>query len=217
MIKNIVFDIGQVIIHFEPVLQPLQIFDDLEDIAKYSKWVYLSPHWIELDRQIWTMEELVDRIVADAADSDVALDPKIVRTLIEDNIDYCFYLNKPTIAVIDLLRRVGDWKMYLLSNFHGDFYRKTKERYPIFQTFDGEIISGDEHLVKPDPAIYQRLMDKYDLKPEECVFIDDRDVNVQAAIDFGMHGIHYTNSSKYIELFDLLENGMAQKEEVRRD
>lgn len=207
MIKNIIFDIGQVIIHFEPILQPLATMDDLQDVAKYAKWVYQSPHWIELDREVWTIDEVVDTMVSEAQQENVTLDRNVVKELIVHNIDYCFYLRKPTVKAIEMLREKGLWKMYLLSNFNSGFYHTTKSRYPIFSTFDGEVISGEERLVKPDRAIYECLIDRYHLVPEECVFIDDNLKNVQGALACGMHAIHYTDSSKLLDLFAMLKAG----------
>ena len=70
---------------------------------------------------------------------------------------------------------------------------RTRERFAdVFKDVDGMIVSGFEHVLKPDPAIYHLLLDRYCLKAEECVFIDDRDVNIEAARAVGMKGIVYT-------------------------
>ena len=76
---------------------------------------------------------------------------------------------------------------------HDKTFTRTRERFAdVFKDVDGMIVSGFEHVLKPDPAIYHLLLDRYSLKAEECVFIDDRDVNIEAARAVGMKGIVYT-------------------------
>ena len=80
------------------------------------------------------------------------------------------------------------------------------DRLPIFRLLDGCVISSEEHLIKPDLRIYQRLMDKYMLQPAESVFVDDRQINVDAAITCGMNALLFTDSDQLRK--DLIRLGL---------
>lgn len=70
-------------------------------------------------------------------------------------------------------------------------------QYPIFQLLEGQVISSEEKIIKPDRAIYERFCQKYNLKPEECLFADDRIENVEAAQRFGMQTICFEDAAQY--------------------
>lgn len=95
------------------------------------------------------------------------------------------------------------YKLYGLSNWCSTIYRVMKE-YKIFNLLDGFVVSSDYQVVKPDPAIYRILLDKYDLKAEECVFADDRADNVEAAQQVGMQAIVFTTTEAYKEALEPL-------------
>ena len=100
------------------------------------------------------------------------------------------------------------YKLYGLSNWCSTIYRVMKE-YKIFNLLDGFVVSSDYQVVKPDPAIYRILLDKYDLKAEECVFADDRADNVEAAQQVGMQAIVFTTTEAYKEALEPLLAGNA--------
>ena len=95
------------------------------------------------------------------------------------------------------------YKLYGLSNWCSTIYRVMKE-YKIFNLLDGFVVSSDYQVVKPDPAIYRILLDKYDLKAEECIFADDRADNVEAAQQVGMQAIVFTTTEAYKEALEPL-------------
>ena len=98
------------------------------------------------------------------------------------------------------------YKLYGLSNWCSTIYRVMKE-YKIFNLLDGFVVSSDYQVVKPDQAIYRILLDKYDLKAEECVFADDRADNVEAAQQVGMQAIVFTTTEAYKEALEPLLAG----------
>lgn len=98
------------------------------------------------------------------------------------------------------------YKLYGLSNWCSTIYRVMNE-YKIFNLLDGFVVSSDYQVVKPDPAIYRILLDKYDLKAEECVFADDRADNVEAAQQVGMQAIVFTTTEAYKEALEPLLAG----------
>ena len=89
----------------------------------------------------------------------------------------------------------GLYKQYGLSNWDTQIYI-TFEQYDIFELLDGRVISCEEHAVKPGPEIYRRLFAKFDLLPEECIFVDDKAPNIEGAENVGMRGILFKNAAQ---------------------
>ena len=92
--------------------------------------------------------------------------------------------DRRTRALVGDLKRVG-YKLYVLSNMSREFIDFLR-KMPVYRCFDGEVISCEEQVVKPEPEIYRRLLDRYSLDPAETLFIDDRPVNLEAARTFGI-------------------------------
>ncbi len=85
--------------------------------------------------------------------------------------------------------------MFCLSNMSVEFYDYLKDR-EVFSYFEGQIISALEHVIKPEKEIYEVLMNRYDVVPEESVFIDDLEPNIEAARQLGFHTVHFADKEK---------------------
>ncbi len=182
MIRNIVFDMGNVLIHFCPELLIEQMQIPEEDRPLLLSEVFHNVEWVQLDRGSVTWEDAIrgmcSRLPAhlhDAAD-------KLVRG----------WWNRPLIPVegmAGLIREVKSlgYGIYLLSNASMDLPRYFP-RIPGSEYFDGMIFSAQWKLLKPQPELYHVLFREYHLKPEECFFIDDLPTNVEGAICVGMPG-----------------------------
>lgn len=85
-------------------------------------------------------------------------------------------------------------QLYGLTNWSMETFPQARQRFTILQLIDRYVVSGQEHLVKPDPRLFQVLLDRYSLKAEECIFIDDNPDNVAAANNMGIHGILFTGA-----------------------
>lgn len=99
-------------------------------------------------------------------------------------------------VLLKKLKQSG-FKLYGLTNWSDTIYR-VMEKFDIFRLLDGVVISCEEHFIKPEKEIYLRLCDKYSLKPSECLFTDDRMVNVLGAKAIGMEAVLFTTTKKYI-------------------
>ncbi len=95
--------------------------------------------------------------------------------------------------VIDQLKASG-YSIYGLTNWSMETFPIAREHFPILQLIDRYVVSGAEGYVKPDARLFQILLDRYNLKAEECTFIDDNPDNVAAACRLGMRGIVFTNA-----------------------
>ena len=91
---------------------------------------------------------------------------------------------------------------YVLSNWSAETYEGMEGTYPFLKDFDGKIISGRDFLIKPDPAIYELAISRFNLIPEETLFIDDRLDNIEAAQNLNFQTIHLTNPSLIQDLID---------------
>ena len=97
-------------------------------------------------------------------------------------------------TVYDALKEKG-YNLFFLSNFHDKAFQIVAEEYKFFRLFDGGVVSYREKIIKPNLEIYRRLLDRYNLNPEECIFIDDVNENVIAGEQVGIKGIHLKDVS----------------------
>lgn len=100
-----------------------------------------------------------------------------------------------TAAVVRRLKEAG-YGVYGLTNWSNETYPLVKNQYPIFSELDGVVVSGEEHLLKPDAAIYHCLLERYALEAAESIFIDDNADNVAGARAVGMHAMQFTSANE---------------------
>jgi 2-haloacid dehalogenase len=100
-----------------------------------------------------------------------------------------------SVEILQALRAAGV-PNYAITNFPAEKFEETCARFPFLGDFDGVIVSGRERIVKPDPAIFHLLLDRYRLKAAECLFIDDNPGNVEAARRVGMSALHFESADK---------------------
>lgn len=182
MIKNIVFDMGNVLLWFDRDRFLDAVGAEGEDRKILMNNVYLSVEWARMDRGSMTE--------AEAAASMCTHVPKRLHEkvhLLVDQWDRPIY---PVEGMAQLVRdlKTAGYGIYLLSNAS---YRQHEywPRVPGSECFDGTLISADVKLVKPQREIYDLLCSNFSLKPEECVFIDDSAANIEGAEIAGMRGI----------------------------
>ncbi len=182
MIRNVVFDIGNVLTDFrwKEFLED-KGFDKAmaERIGRAS---VESRYWREFDRGEWDEEKLMDEFVK--------LDPEIEKELHQAYDDISGLVTKRDYAIpwIQELQAKG-FKVFYLSNFSHKAYVECADALDFLPYTDGGILSYLEKVVKPDRAIYELLLARYGLKAEECVFLDDMEANVEAAKSLGFSGI----------------------------
>ena len=201
MIKNIVFDIGMVLADFR---YEAYMRDDLgfsvEAVRAFTDRIVLSGLWDELDLGVRETEDIIAEMRSKVLE--YPREAELFFGNLEDIIKTYPY-SKPWIQE---LKAMG-YKVYLLSNYPRDTYLMHEKKHFDFAPFvDGKVVSGFERISKPDPRIYRLLFKRYSLKPEECVFLDDRPVNIDAAVKEGMKGIVFTSYERArAELDDILK------------
>lgn len=182
MIRNIVFDMGNVLVYWQPeeLIRRLDLSE--EDRLLLMREVFGDVDWIQIDRGIATPEEAAGRMCR-------RLPERLhgaVRGLTSG------WWKGPLIPVEGMAELVRELKglgygIYLLSNAGLD-HPQYFDRIPGSECFDGRVVSAFYKLLKPQPELYQILLREYKLKGEECFFVDDLNINVEAALLVGMSG-----------------------------
>jgi putative hydrolase of the HAD superfamily len=180
MIRNIIFDMGNVLIEFKPLDYLTHIIEDRAVAEKVYQEMICKNEWRELDRGAISEAEALDAIAAR-----IPAYAQYVRQAMTG----WFKKLKPVEGMEELasdLKQKG-YRIYLLSNASPRIY-EYMDRIPAIRIFDGYLISCDIRVNKPDQEIYRALLRKYDLVAGECLFIDDLEENIEGAKTAGLQG-----------------------------
>lgn len=183
---NIVFDIGNVLLHWDPKVLYRKIYETEEEVEWFFTHV-CPPSWnLEQDRGR-SFEDAIAEAASrhpDHADAISAYHHRWHETLT--------HVIEGTVEILEELHARGA-PLYAITNWNQDKFRETKERYNFLSRFRDIVVSGDERLIKPDPAIYRVLLDRNGLDASACLFIDDSPKNVAGAEAVGMKAHHFTS------------------------
>lgn len=196
-IQTIIFDMGNVLLDYNPQRVVDYYFDSKEDREIILKELFEGPEWIQGDLG-WIKD--ADRFAPVS---------KRVPERLHEGLQLCVrewhQFMVPLEGAWEFTAAVKEegYQLYILSNASDAFY----EYFPRFRPlsfFDGVVVSADLHKIKPDRAIYQYLLETYHLKAEECFFLDDRRENVEAAEALGIKG--YVFDGSYPKVYERLEH-----------
>ena len=179
-----VFDVGGVLLDWNPRYLYRKLFDDAAEME-----VFLA----EICSPAWNLTMDAGRTFADGvADLTSRFPDKadLIRAYDERWQEMVPGAIESTVAVLAELKETGR-PVYAVTNFSSQKFAGEVERWPFLRWFDGIVVSGDEGIVKPNPAIFSRLCARYTLDPQDCVMIDDVAANVEAARAAGLAGIVY--------------------------
>ena len=186
-IRYIAFDLGRVIVDWNPDYLFASLFDD-QKRRQYMLDAVVTLDWIEeVDRGKPLTQAVAERI---------ELYPEYKDELTEYGKRWLETIPRLIDGSVVLKKRIEDkgYPTYALSNFGKDTYAEAIEVFPVLQDFTGAVISGHEGVIKPEPEIYQILLDRYNLTPEHLLFIDDRADNVAQAQSMGIQAVQFTDS-----------------------
>jgi putative hydrolase of the HAD superfamily len=181
MIRNIVFDLGNVLISFVPseYLKKKRYPENIRNTILHD--IFHSDEWSKLDNGDITVSEAIDSIALKSS-----LKKEEIALIFNFRTDIMFPLDD-NVRLLPALKKQG-FSIYYLSNFPLDSFETIKNDYFFFRYFDGGIISSEVKLSKPDVRIFTRFTDSFSLNPEECFYIDDVEENVLVAKSIGMKG-----------------------------
>lgn len=186
---NIVFDLGGVVFEWHPDKIISSLFDDEKIKQRVKTQIFQHPDWLELDRGTLPTEQAIQR----GADR-TKLSHEEVRQLF-DAVPQSLTPFKKTIDLIHFLKTTPN-KLYVLSNMHYASMNYLEKNNSFWHLFDGKVFSCQIHKIKPEPEIYQHLLDEYKLTASETIFIDDMPENLQAAAKFGIKTIQFINAEQ---------------------
>ena len=190
MIKNLIFDFGKVLVDYDFKAFFRKYIPNTERCQAFTPVLYNEELQQMLDRE----ERPFDVIMEDWIENHKEFEHEIRYF----NEHYPEIVTNEVEGMYELLTQLKaeGYKLYGLTNWCSKVYL-TMAQFPIFKLLDGQIISSEEKVIKPEPEIYQRLFDKFNLKPEECIFADDRAENIEGGSRLGMDGIVFKDAKQY--------------------
>ena len=198
MIKNIIFDFGAVLVDWNPH----HLYDSYFGDATKAEW-FLT----EICPYEWNAQCDAGRPIKDITAERVALFPeweKEIRMYFDHWVDM---MGDPIPGMEELVRdyKQRGYGVWGLTNWSAETLPLVRDDYPVFKLLDGYVVSGQEKVVKPDARLYRILLERFGLKAEECVFIDDNPANTAGAEVVGIRGIVFHDASQLrIDLDNLL-------------
>ncbi len=200
MIRNLIFDLGNVLISFSPsdYLKKKNYPEQVRNIIMND--IFHSEEWRKLDEGIITIGEAIDSISRKST-----LNREEIALIFNLRIDIMFPLDG-NVRLLPALKKRG-FSVYYLSNFHLDTFEVVRNDYFFFRHFDGGVVSAEVKMAKPDIGIYKLLLGKYALNPSECLFIDDVEINIQSAAEAGMKVLNTYGSEN---ISDILESELKK-------
>lgn len=183
-IKNIVFDFGGVLVDWNPIYLYSKEFENEKEMHYFLDNI-CTPEW--------NIQQDAGRPLAEATEILQKQHPEYKEMIGH----YYGRWEEMLGGVIEQSEQVlkmlkPHYPIYGLTNWSAETITIAYEKYVFFKLLDGIVVSGTEKLIKPDPKLYTVLLKRYDLKPEETLFIDDNSKNITTARDMGFQTIHFT-------------------------
>ncbi|MFK7922018.1 MAG: HAD family hydrolase [Bacteroidia bacterium] len=199
MIDTIIFDLGGVLIDWNPRYMYRKIFEDETKMEDFLASV-TTHDWNELQDG--------GRSLSDATELLVSQQPEWEAEIRAFYDRWEEMLGGPifgTLELLDTLKRSGRYRMLALTNWSAETFPVALERYDFLGWFEGILVSGQENLKKPDVKIYQLMIERYQLDPSKTLFIDDSERNIKGARRVGLNTIHFQSPMQLREkLSDIL-------------
>ena len=192
-IKAIIFDLGGVLIDWNPDYVFDTIFTDRQQKKHFYENI-CTPDWNEEQDAGRPIRQATDELVLQHPQWKEQIEAYYGRW--EEMLGGAM---EDTVQLFLELKDSGRYKFYALTNWSAETFPVALQRYEFLQWFDGRVVSGEEKMRKPEPVFYQLLLNRYGLKPEEAVFIDDNLRNIRAAEALGIHSIHFRSAAQLRE------------------
>lgn len=188
MIDTVIFDLGKVLVEFQPVEGMRKLGFTEEQIQVITEKIF-SGLWEECDRIPYSDEEIRALFKSRVPGMENLIDK------MWDNVTVFTYVYSYSRQWLQSLKDKG-LKVYILSNYGKQAFEVNSKKYDFLELADGMVISYQVEIVKPDPRIYEILLDKYGIDRTKAVFIDDRQLNVDGAKSVGLNAILFEDYEK---------------------
>lgn len=196
---TIIFDLGGVLIDWNPAYVFSQLFDDEEKMQWFFDHVCTSD---------WNEEQDGGRLIAEATAERIALFPEWeteIRAFYGRWEEMLGDAIQPTVEIFKALKESGKYPIYALTNWSAETFPIAQERFEFLQWFDGILVSGVEKMRKPQPEIYELILSRYNINPAKAIFIDDNLRNVKAAEKVGIPSIHFQSGAQLRQALETLK------------
>jgi len=194
-VKNLIFDVGNVLLEYRWNQMLLDYGLSKEEAAVAGPLFFEHDIWKELDLGNLSVEEVIclyEKALPQYAG--------LIRWFLT-NLDLMPIPRKDVWEKVRALKQKG-YRIYLLSNYNKDFFNIHTKNADFLDDIDGKVVSYQIHKIKPDPAIYEYLLEKYNLLPEESVFFDDRAENTETAEKLGIRSYTITSKEYLLSVLD---------------
>lgn len=187
--KNIVFDFGRVLVDWNPH----HLYDKYFGSVEKAEW-FLN----NICLYSWNLQMDGGKPFAEGVAELQAEHPEWSEAIAIYHTRWIEMMGGEIEGMSDILRRLKEagYGVYGLTNWSSETFPLVKDKYPIFGLLDGMVVSGEEHLLKPDAAIYKCLLERYGLQAEESLFVDDNADNVAGARNVGMKAVQFTSAEE---------------------
>ena len=188
-INTVIFDFGGVLIDWNPAYVYLKEFRG--DAKKMTHFLTTICSWE------WNENQDAGYPLQQATEERVAMFPeheRLIRMYYGRWEEMLGFEITETVELLQKLKENGNYKLIGLTNWSHETFPVAIDRFEFLSWFDGIVVSGTEKMKKPDPEIYQLTLQRYDIDPNKAVFIDDKKENIEAAVNEGVKGIHFTNA-----------------------
>ena len=187
--KNIVFDFGGVLVDWNPH----HLYDKYFGSREKAEW-FLN----NICLYSWNLQMDGGKPFAEGVAELQAEHPEWSEAIAIYHTRWIEMMNGEIEGMVSVVKRLkmAGYGVYGLTNWSAETFPMIRDTYPVFQEFDGIVVSGEEHLLKPDAAIYKCLLERYALQAEESLFVDDNADNVAGARNVGMKAIQFTSAEE---------------------
>ncbi|MFC3032291.1 HAD family hydrolase [Pseudoalteromonas fenneropenaei] len=186
-IKNVVFDVGNVLVRWSPEEITRLTFGEVDELQALAKSLFHGEIWLDLNKGLMTEHEAKQRYQQQHALSDAMVERLFL------NIKHTLTMLEGSQRLLERLKAAG-YGVYALTDNVLEIVEYLKTTHDFWPLFDGAIVSAEEGVLKPMPEIYQALLQRFDLRGEETVFLDDMPRNVEGAIALGIHAIQFEDA-----------------------
>ena len=190
-----IFDLGGVLIDWNP----LYVFTDLISDAERRTYFFE-----EVCPTHWNEQQDAGNLIALATEERIALFPEWeheIRAYYGRWVEMLGEANHGTVEILKTLIESPDYKVYALTNWSAETFpiAKSMERFQFLHWFEGTLVSGEEMMIKPQPEIFELILNRYNIDRTKAIFIDDNIKNVHASNTVGLQAIHFQSSEQLAE------------------
>lgn len=198
-IKTLIFDVGNVLLHWNPQAVIDKTFAGTQYKDQFTVDMFRVEDWLAFDQGLVTEAEIIQKFA-----EQWSIPTALAETLVM-NAKVSLTPKKDTIEWLPELKSQG-YKLLCLTNMSDEFFSHLEVNHDFWHHFDDIIVSGRVRMIKPDPAIYQYVIERHQLEPQEALFFDDLDENIRGAESVGLQGIVFADAAQAKKAFAQTKN-----------